>query len=167
MASKGPLAHASLTIKLAAFDPETNPLNVPLVQVSLFKSESPSAHYALGRAVSALRDEGVVIIGAGMSVHNLRDLHSVFDGDGAPLPYTVSFDNALREAVEADPAQREDKMAAVCARPDARQAHPYMDHVMPVFVAAGAAYEDRGKQTWTFHEGSMGWAQYRFGQLPE
>ncbi|KID66018.1 Extradiol ring-cleavage dioxygenase, class III enzyme, subunit B, partial [Metarhizium hybridum] len=150
-----------------AFDPETNPLNVPLVQVSLFKSESPSAHYALGRALSALRDEGVVIIGAGMSVHNLRDLHSVFDGDGAPLPYTVSFDNALREAVEADPGEREDRMAAVCARPDARQAHPYMDHVMPVFVAAGAAYEDRGKQTWTFHEGSMGWAQYRFGQLPE
>ncbi|EFY87086.1 hypothetical protein J3459_013993 [Metarhizium acridum] len=150
-----------------AFDPETNPLNVPLVQVSLFKSESPSAHYALGRAVSALRDEGIVIIGAGMSVHNLRDLHSLFDGDGAPLPYTVSFDNALREAVEADPEEREDKMAAVCKRPDARQAHPYMDHLMPVFVAAGAAYEDRGKQTWTFHEGSMGWAQYRFGELPQ
>lgn len=150
-----------------AFDPETNPLNVPLVQASLFGNESPQAHYALGRAVSSLRDEGVLIIGAGMTVHNLRDLASVFQGDGSPLPYTTSFDDALREAVETDPKVREERMTAVCRRPDARQAHPHMDHLMPVFVAAGAAHDEWGKQTWTFREGSMGWGQYRFGQLPE
>ncbi|KAK2591934.1 hypothetical protein QQS21_010376 [Conoideocrella luteorostrata] len=149
-----------------AFDPETNPLNVPLVQVSLFKSESPAKHYALGRAVSFLREQGVLIIGAGMSVHNLRDLSSLLQGDGKPLPYTVSFDDALREAVEVDPKDREGKMAAVCKRTDAKQAHPHMDHLMPVFVAAGAAYDDWGKQTWTYHEGSLAWAQYRFGNLP-
>ncbi|KHO01276.1 Extradiol ring-cleavage dioxygenase, class III enzyme, subunit B [Metarhizium album ARSEF 1941] len=165
-ASRG-LDHGVWSGFSVAFDPETNPLNVPLVQVSLFKSESPSAHYALGRAVSALRDEGVVIIGAGMSVHNLADLYTLLEGNTTPLPYTVSFDNALKEAVEADPELREDKMAAVCKRPDARQAHPYMDHLMPVFVAAGAAYEDKAQQTWTLHEGSMGWAQYRFGHVPQ
>ncbi len=50
-----------------AFDPEANPLNVPIVQVSLYHNEDPDKHYALGRAVSSLRDEGVLIIGAGMT----------------------------------------------------------------------------------------------------
>ncbi|KEY73144.1 hypothetical protein S7711_04892 [Stachybotrys chartarum IBT 7711] len=149
-----------------AFNPETNPLNVPLVQVSLFKNESPAAHIALGRAVAALRDQNIVIICAGMSVHNLRDLGQLFAGNKQPLPYTVSFDVALKEAVEADPAERDARMTAVCRRPDARQAHPTMDHLMPVHIAVGAAGDDLGKQLWTLQEGSLGWAQYRFGDLP-
>ena len=79
-----------------------------------------------------------------MSVHNLRDMYHMFEGNTEPLPYVVSFDNALKEAVEADPAIREEKMAAICKRGDAKQAHPFMDHLMPVFIAAGAASEDRG-----------------------
>ncbi|KAF6837423.1 aromatic ring-opening dioxygenase [Colletotrichum plurivorum] len=142
-----------------AFHPEENPLNVPLVQASLLRSEDPDAHHRLGRAVSALRDEGVVIIGAGMSVHNLRDM-----GSGSePMPYSVSFDNALKEAVEAPVGERQEKMSQVCRRPDAKQAHPWMDHLMPIHVAAGAAGDDLGKQLWTMQEGSFAWAQYRFG----
>ncbi|GJC97380.1 aromatic ring-opening dioxygenase [Colletotrichum higginsianum] len=130
---------------------------------SLFRSEDPDAHYRLGRAVSALRDEGVVIIGAGMSVHNLHHM----DSGPEPLPYAVSFDDALKEAVEAGVDERQEKMAQVCSRPDAKQAHPWMDHLMPVHVAAGAAGDDLGKQLWTMKEGSFAWAQYRFGPLPE
>lgn len=51
-----------------AFNPKTNPLNVPIVQVSLFDNDDPDKHYALGQAVSALRDEGVLIIVSGMTV---------------------------------------------------------------------------------------------------
>ncbi|KAG7058592.1 hypothetical protein JMJ77_0005965 [Colletotrichum scovillei] len=147
-----------------AFNPSSNPLNVPLVQASLFRSEDPDAHYRLGAALSALRDEGVVIIGAGMSVHNLYHMSN----DPRPMPYAVSFDDALKEAVEvANVAERQDKMAQVCRRPDAKQAHPYMDHLMPIHVAAGAAGDDRGKQLWTMKEGSFAWAQYRFGDVPK
>ncbi|PSR75438.1 Extradiol ring-cleavage dioxygenase, class III enzyme, subunit B [Coniella lustricola] len=151
-----------------AFHPQENPLTVPLVQVSLFHSEDPDQHYRLGQAVASLRDEGVVIIGAGMSVHNLRDMWSVMASDDPekPLPYAVSFDEALREAVEAPVGERQMRMAAVCGRPDARKAHPWMDHLMPVHVAAGAAGEDLGKQLWTKHEGCFAWAQYRFGDVP-
>lgn len=145
-----------------AFHPDTNPLNVPLVQVSLFHSEDPDAHYRLGRAVSALRDEGVVIIGAGMSVHNLYDMGS----SPEPMPYSVSFDDALKDAVEAKVDERQEKMAQICRRPDAKQAHPWMDHLMPIHVAAGAAGDDAGKQLWTMKEGSFAWAQYRFGSVP-
>lgn len=42
-----------------AFNEKTNPLNVPVVQVSLFATEDPAQHIALGRAVSGLRDEGI------------------------------------------------------------------------------------------------------------
>ncbi|KAK4232364.1 putative ferrous iron binding protein [Podospora fimiseda] len=149
-----------------AFNPETNPLNCPLVQVSLFNSEDPDAHYKLGQAVSSLREEGVVIIGTGMTVHNLRDMRFAM-GQSKPMPYSVSFDNALKEAVESDPSMRQEKMREVTKRPDAKQAHPWMDHLMPVYVAAGAAGEDRGKQTWTLQEGSFAWAQYRFGEVPK
>ncbi|KAH6630187.1 Extradiol ring-cleavage dioxygenase, class III enzyme, subunit B [Chaetomium sp. MPI-SDFR-AT-0129] len=148
-----------------AFPPDTNPLTCPLVQVSLFHSEDPNAHYRLGRAVSALRDENIVIITTGMTVHNLRDMRFAM-GSPTPLPYVVSFDEALKEAVEADPSVRQERMAAAAARPDARQAHPWMDHLMPVYVAAGAAGEDRGVQTWTLHESSFAWGQYRFGEVP-
>lgn len=143
-------------------------MKVPLVQVSLYDSEDPDQHYRLGQAVAPLRDEGVVIIGAGMSVHNLRDLWDVMSSDdpSRPLPYAVSFDNALKEAVEAPVAERQFRMAAVCGRPDAKQAHPSMDHLMPVHVAAGAAGSDLGKQLWTLPEGSLSWAQYRFGDVP-
>lgn len=151
-----------------AFDPKENPLGVPLVQVSLFKTENPDQHYRLGQAVASLRDEGVVVIGAGMSVHNLHDFRAVMmsDDPSRPMPYTVSFDDALRDAVTAPAQERQMRMAAVCGRPDAKQAHPWMDHLMPVYIAAGAAGDDVGRQTWTMHEGSMAWAQYRFGDIP-
>ncbi|KAI0119761.1 LigB-domain-containing protein [Daldinia grandis] len=149
----------------AAFHPEENPLNVPLVQVSLYANQDVDMHYKLGQAVASLRDENVVIIGAGMSVHNLRDLYTT-RGDPRPLPYAVSFDEALKDAVESPPNERRSRMKEIAKRPDARQAHPRFDHLMPVYVTAGAAGDDEGKRIWTLHEGSMAWAQYRFGQVP-
>ncbi|KAK4177047.1 Extradiol ring-cleavage dioxygenase, class III enzyme, subunit B [Triangularia setosa] len=150
-----------------AFPPKSNPLTVPLVQVSLFNSENPLSHFKLGDAVRSLRDQNVVIICTGMTVHNLRDMRLAF-GRPEPMPYSVSFDNALKEAVEQpEPEKRREEMVEVLKRPDARQAHPWMDHLMPLYIAAGAAGEDKGKQTWTMHEASFAWAQYRFGDLPE
>nr|POE79371.1 4,5-dopa dioxygenase extradiol [Quercus suber] len=147
---------------MVAFDPKTNPLNVPLVQVSLFDSEDPDQHYALGRAMQSLREEGVQIIASGMSVHNLRDMGAAMRRP-TPMPYAVSFDAALKEAVEAPTENRQEAMAALLKRSDARKAHPSFDHLLPIFVAAGAAGDDLGKQVWTMPEGSMSWGQFRFG----
>ncbi|KAE8146774.1 Extradiol ring-cleavage dioxygenase, class III enzyme, subunit B [Aspergillus avenaceus] len=149
-----------------AFEPESNPLNVPIVQVSLFKSEDPIQHYRLGQAVAALRDENILIIASGMAVHNLRDLQFSF-GDPRPLPYAASFDEALKQAATAKPEEREKALAELLKRPDARQAHPYFDHLLPIHIGAGAAGEDVGKRLWTLAEGSMSWAQYRFGGVAD
>ncbi|EEH22102.2 hypothetical protein PABG_04313 [Paracoccidioides brasiliensis Pb03] len=147
-----------------AFDPEENPLNVPVVQVSLFKSEDPIQHYQLGQAVAKLREENIQIIASGMAVHNLRDLQFMF-GDPTPMPYTTSFDEALKDAVIAPPAQREQALADLLKRGDARQAHPMFDHLLPIHVSAGAAGDDVGKRLWTLKEGSMSWAQFKFGEV--
>ncbi|KAJ5180117.1 hypothetical protein N7492_003327 [Penicillium capsulatum] len=147
-----------------AFDPDSNPLNVPIVQASLFNTEDPLQHYKLGQAVARLREENILIIVSGMAVHNLRDLRFTF-GDPRPMPYAVSFDEALKEAATTAPAEREKAMAQLLKRPDARQAHPSFDHLLPMHIGAGAAGEDLGKRIWTFPEGSMSWAQYRFGEI--
>lgn len=147
-----------------AFDPDSNPLNIPVVQVSLFDSEDPNQHYRLGEAVSRLREENILIIVSGMAVHNLRDMRFTF-GDPQPLPYTVSFDEALKEAVTSAPAERKKAMADLLMRADARQAHPSFDHLLPIYIGAGAAGDDVGKRIWTMPEGSMSWAQYRFGEI--
>ncbi|RDW92554.1 aromatic ring-opening dioxygenase LigB subunit [Coleophoma crateriformis] len=148
-----------------AFNPETNPLKVPIVQVSLFATEDPDQHYALGQAVASLREQNIQIIVSGMAVHNLRDMRFVMGTDNT-LPYVFSFDEALREAVEADVEERQVKMAKLLRRGDARQAHPSFEHLLPIHIGAGAAGEDMGKRLWTLAEGSFSWAQYRFGDVP-
>ncbi|RAL16145.1 DODA-type extradiol aromatic ring-opening family dioxygenase [Aspergillus homomorphus CBS 101889] len=147
-----------------AFEPESNPLNVPIVQVSLFDSEDPVQHYRLGQAVEKLREENILIIVSGMAVHNLRDLQFSW-GDPRPLPYTASFDDALKDAATAKPADREQALADLLRRPDARKAHPTFDHLLPIHIGAGAAGDEKGRRLWTLKEGSMSWAQYRFGDL--
>lgn len=148
-----------------AFDPNENPLNVPIVQVSLFNSEDPIQHYNLGRAVASLRSQNILIVVSGMSVHNLQDLRLTM-ADPKPLPYTVSFDEALKDAVTSHPSDREQNMASLLKRQDARSAHPTFEHLLPIHVGAGAAGDDIGQRLWTLQEGSVAWAQYRFGAMP-
>ncbi|KAK4945104.1 hypothetical protein LTR10_015530 [Elasticomyces elasticus] len=148
------------------FDPATNPLTVPIVQVSLFDDDTDAAaHIKLGRAVQKLREDNIAIIASGMSVHNLRHL-MMSKGMGQTMPYTVSFDAALKDAAETKPGEHRDEvMVDLLERPDARQAHPSFEHLLPIHVAVGAAGDDQGKQLWTMAEASMGWAQYRFGEV--
>lgn len=82
------------------------------------------------------------------------------------MPHTGSFDEALKDATTCLPVEREQQMANLLRRPDARQAHPTFDHfLLQIFVGAGAAEDDVGERLWTLKEGSMSWAQYRFGEV--
>lgn len=139
--------------------------NIPLVQISLPSPTSPdsSRYISLGRALSTLRSQGVVIICSGMAVHNLRDLFSNPD-PSKPLNYAITFDEALRSAVEdGGVEERAERMGLLLQRKDAKRAHPSWDHLWPVFVAAGAGEGDAGKRIWTLVEGSMSWGMFRFG----
>lgn len=141
---------------------------IPVVQVSLLADERDAAgHIALGRAVEGLREQGVCVVVSGMAVHNLRDFMRSGGRSGAGgLPYAESFDGALREAVETEPGKERDAaMVGLLKRPDARLAHPTFEHLLPAHIGVGAAGSDQGKQLWTLPEGSMSWAQYRWGEV--
>lgn len=134
---------------------------IPIVQVSLFADGFEEKHLALGAALAPLRDEGIVVMGSGMAGHNLRDW------GGPARGYVKSFDEALREAVEGDGKERDERMKQLLGRNDAKMAHPSWEHLMPVFVAAGAAEGEKGERMWTLIEGGLGWAQFRFGEVGE
>jgi aromatic ring-opening dioxygenase catalytic subunit (LigB family) len=107
--------------------------DVPIVEMSVDASLDPALHVAAGRALAPLRDEGVVIIGSGLSSHNLRAL-----GDPRFLAPSRAFDDWLDEAVALDADARGDRLAQWASAPSARISHPREEHLIPLMVAAGA-----------------------------
>ena len=79
--------------------------------------------------------------------------------------YAFSFDEALKEAATARPEERRAKMLGLMKRSDARKAHPSLEHILPIYLAAGAARSDSGARLFTLCEGPISWAQYRFGEV--
>ena len=133
--------------------------DVPLYQVSLLKSYDPQEHFKIGRALAPLRDEGVLIIGSGLSYHNLRML-----SPEAAVPSTA-FDTWLEEALALPSGERTNAIINWETAPYARVCHAKEDHLVPLFVALGAAEQDEAVQT--YHEkGLMGGvtaSSYKFG----
>jgi aromatic ring-opening dioxygenase catalytic subunit (LigB family) len=113
--------------------------DIPVVQLSLKSDLDPAAHLAAGRALTSLREEGVLIVGSGMSWHNMRGFSPAFTAKSG------AFDAWLSEVV-GDPARREAALASWTQAPYAREAHPREEHLAPLFVAAGAAEGEPGRQ---------------------
>jgi len=111
--------------------------DVPTVQLSLKRGLDPAEHLAIGRALAPLRDEGVFIVGSGMTYHNLRAFGP------AATPVAAAFDAWLRENASQPQAERDRRLTAWATAPAARQAHPREEHLLPLMVAAGAAGDDR------------------------
>lgn len=133
--------------------------DVPIVQLSLQKDLSPSFHLAIGAALAPLRDEDVLIIGSGMTFHNLRD---IFSGRG--LAASKAFDDWLTNTVADDPEARARHLEAWTQAPSARLAHPEEEHLLPLMVAAGAAGTDPGKRDYAeMLGGTSAQSGFRFG----
>jgi 4,5-DOPA dioxygenase extradiol len=113
--------------------------DIPVFQVSVLRGASAAEHERLGRALAALRDEGVLVIGSGSLTHNLyefrgRELDS-------PVPAWVSdFGTWMKEALQED--QRDALLDYRRQAPHAVRNHPTEEHLMPLFVAMGAAGVD-------------------------
>ena len=114
--------------------------DVPTVQLSLVLGLDPAAHLAIGRALAPLRDEGVLIVGSGMSYHNMRGFRS---GGGARD--SSSFDAWLQETLTSSPDERDARLTSWESAPAARACHPREEHLLPLMVIAGAAGGDRGR----------------------
>jgi aromatic ring-opening dioxygenase catalytic subunit (LigB family) len=134
--------------------------NVPVVQLSLRADLDASAHLQLGQALTSLREEGVLIVGSGMSFHNMRGY-----GDPRFGPPSAEFDTWLTAAVEAAPAERLQQLARWAQAPSARLCHPphAEEHLLPLLVAAGAAGDSAGRKVFsqTLMETTI--SAFRFG----
>ena len=135
--------------------------DVPVMQLSLRADLDPAAHLAIGRALAPLRDEGVLIVGSGMSYHNLRRFWST---DATDVEAARAFDAWLAETLEAgDAGNREANLAAWENAPGARTAHPRSEHLLPLMVAAGAGGADAGRRAYSDRVFGKAVSGFQFG----
>ena len=130
-----------IPLKLVAPDAD-----IPVVQLSLRRDLDPAAHLALGRALAPLRDEGMLIVGSGMSFHNMRAY-----GDTRFTAVSRAFDDWLTDAVESPAERRDALLGDWTAAPHARLCHPAggEEHLIPLLVAAGAGGEAPGRKLYS------------------
>ncbi len=132
---------------------------VPVVMLSMKSSYDPAEHLRIGQALQPLRDEGVLIIGSGLTYHNMRGF-----GREESTAVAQAFEQFLESAIgQADPRQRDAMLLDWESAPGARQAHPREDHLIPLMVVAGAAGNDTGRTVFVDHVMKVPMASYEFG----
>lgn len=135
--------------------------DMPVVQLSLKHGFDPQTHIEIGRALAPLRSEGVLIIGSGLSFHNLRQF-----GPGGHVA-SHEFDAWLQHALlKLTPEERKTALLHWSEAPYARMAHPREEHLLPLMVALGAAENEAA--ACVYHEddffGSLAVSSFRFGE---
>ena len=133
--------------------------DIPVLMLSMKSNYDPAEHLRLGAALAPLRDEGVLIVGSGLSYHNMRGF-----GRDESTPVAEAFETWLNGAVGQQSASVRNAMLLEWEQgPGARQAHPREDHLVPLMVVAGAAGEDRGRALFIDHVMKVPMASYEFG----
>ena len=133
---------------------------IPVVQLSIKHGYDPDEHLALGRALTPLRDEGILILGSGLSYHNLSLM-----GAESEVP-SREFDDWLGHTIlDSPPAERMDRLRRWEQAPSARVSQPQEDHLIPLMVVVGASEEDPAVRTYHQHDffGSVTASSFRFG----
>jgi aromatic ring-opening dioxygenase catalytic subunit (LigB family) len=143
---------------LAAAWPDAD---IPVVQLSIKHGYDPDEHLAVGRALAPLRDEGILIVGSGLSYHNLRLM-----GAGSKEP-SRQFDAWLGDTVvERIGTERTARLLQWDRAPSARVSHPEEDHLIPLMVVVGASEHDPAVRTYHQHDffGYATASSFRFDQ---
>ncbi|PIW60418.1 class III extradiol ring-cleavage dioxygenase [Shewanella sp. CG12_big_fil_rev_8_21_14_0_65_47_15] len=109
--------------------------NIPVVQMSLVQHLDPNAHIAIGEALASLREQGVLIVGSGMSFHNMR---AFFSSDPKVLPRSQAFDDWLTQVLTVEQSDAKSQLMHWQSAPEARFSHPREEHLLPLHVCFGA-----------------------------
>jgi 4,5-DOPA dioxygenase extradiol len=142
--------------------------DVPVLQVSINSRRSPQEHFALGRALRTLRDDGTLLLGSGGATHNLA-LYAHARGrndDSEPPEWVEAFNEWTAGAVA---ARRYDDLFGYAERaPFAAQNHPTAEHYLPLFVTLGAAHDDEHgvRIHSSYDRGLLSLDAYAFGLVP-
>ena len=132
--------------------------DVPVVQLSLQHGASAAENLALGRALAPLREKGVLVVGSGATVHNLRALAR----EGSPAPdWARAVDDGIVAAIESGDT------ASLLKLPETqlgRLAHPTPEHLMPLYVVLGAGGGTGRAMHRSFSWGSISMTSFAFGE---
>jgi 4,5-DOPA dioxygenase extradiol len=135
----------------------------PVVQLSLDARLAPAEHLAFARALAPLRDEGVLIMGSGNIVHNLRHAFTAHRlGETGTPDWARTFDAGIADALT---AHDHDHLTSALGTPTGHLAHPTPDHYLPLLYAAGASSPDDSVSfpIVGFDMGSLSMRAVRFG----
>lgn len=121
--------HGTWSVLVHAF-PDAS---IPVLQLSLNAFKEPEKHVELGRKLAELRRQGVLIIGSGNVVHNLRAVD--FTKPDSGFDWAHRFDDAARELLTDNPS----RILSLDAHPDYGLAVPTPDHYLPMLYIAGLA----------------------------
>lgn len=113
--------------------------HIPCVQVSLLNSLDPAEHWAIGEALSSVLTEKTLLIGSGLSFHNLSTFRSA---DPIAAEQAQQFDDWLVDtctSTELNESERQQRLNNWLQAPAARSCHPREEHLLPCHVCAGAA----------------------------
>lgn len=129
------LDHGAWSVLMHIF-PEAN---IPVFQLSINYKEGPAFHYQLGKELAALRKKGVLIIGSGNIVHNLRkvDWKNI---DAPPLDWNLEFDNLVKQHIDnrtIQPLINYQSMGNI-----AQLSIPTNDHYLPMLYSLGVMEND-------------------------
>jgi len=108
--------------------------DVPVVELSLDLSAPAEQHYALGKELAGLREQGVLVLGSGNVVHNLRMVR--WQDDAKPYDWAIDFDDAIADALR---TRDDESLVGYDSLPGASSAVPTPDHYLPLLYAAAAA----------------------------
>ncbi|MDP9127606.1 MAG: dioxygenase [Pseudomonadota bacterium] len=134
--------------------------DIPIIQLSLKAGLDAALHIAAGEALAELRQDNILIVGSGMSYHNLREF---FKGGADAKTTSDQFGAWLDGIVAAEPIARSAALSQWQYAPGARQAHPREEHLIPLMVVSGAARNIGGQRI--FSDRVMGAlvSGYQFG----
>lgn len=133
--------------------------DIPILQLSLQRGLDPARHIAIGKALASVREENIVVIGSGLSFHNLGAL-----GDPRFDQPARDFDDWLTETLCAAPPElRELRLEQWSLAPAARLCHPREEHFLPLMVAVGAASGKKGRHVFSGTIWGKAVSAYHFG----
>ncbi len=131
--------------------------DIPVLAMSLQAGLEPRAHVAMGEALRDLRDQGVLVVGSGMSYHNLRNFNSP-----VAVGLSKTFDAWLDGALAGDAAHRKLQLAQWAQAPAGRESHPREEHLLPLMVASGAGSDMPAQKIWSGPAGYSQVSAWRF-----
>ena len=114
--------------------------NIPCIQLSLVNSLRPLEHIRIGKALSGLSEDHVLVIGSGFSFHNLRAFFAPSTHETQAL--NESFEEWLLDTCanhQVSEEERERKLVNWERAPAARYCHPREEHLLPLHVCYGVA----------------------------